>query len=64
MGVWESTRIPKISEFDYKVQNTLHWSVFYIIEKISKCRCQKWDRMNHLDICSTSYVKNKGQESN
>jgi hypothetical protein len=42
----------------------LRQGVLYIIEKISKCRCQKWARMNHLDICSTSYDKMKGRESN
>jgi len=25
-----------------------------------KCRCPKWPRMNHLDICSTSYGRKKG----
>jgi hypothetical protein len=53
---------------DFKVrlqgQNTLHWDVLYIIGKLSKSRCRKWARMNHLDICSTSYGKKKGQESN
>jgi hypothetical protein len=39
MGTWESTGIPEISEFDYKGQNTLHWGVFYILEKLSKRRC-------------------------
>jgi len=29
-----------------------------------KCRCRKWPRMGHLDICSTSYGKKKGQKSN
>jgi len=29
-----------------------------------KCRCRKWPRMDHLDICSTSYGKKKGQKSN
>jgi hypothetical protein len=38
--------------------------VFYIIEKLSKCRYRKWARMGHLDICSTSYGKKKGRESN
>jgi hypothetical protein len=33
---------------------------FYIIRKLSKCRCRKWARMGHLDIYSTSYGKNKG----
>jgi len=29
-----------------------------------KCRCLKWPRMNHLDICSTNYGRKKGRESN
>jgi hypothetical protein len=29
-----------------------------------KLRCRKWARMSHLDICSTSYGKKKGRESN
>jgi hypothetical protein len=64
MGTWESTGTPKTSEFDCKGQNTSHCSIFYIIGKISKCRCRKWACMSHLDICNTSYGKKKGQESN
>jgi hypothetical protein len=64
MGTWEFAGTPKTSEFNCTSQNTLHWNVFYIIGKLSKCRCRKWARMNHLDICSTSYDKKKGQESN
>ncbi len=63
-GTWESFGTPKISEFDCRGQNTLHWSVLYIIRKLSKCRCRKWPCMSHLDICSTSYGKKKGWESN
>ncbi len=29
-----------------------------------KCKCWKWACMGHLDICSTSYGKKKGRESN
>jgi hypothetical protein len=29
-----------------------------------KCRCRKWPRMSHSDICSTSYGRKKGRESN
>jgi hypothetical protein len=64
MGTWESFGTPKISEFDRKGQNTSPWGVFYIIRKLSKCRCRKWPRMSHLDICITSYGKKKGRESN
>jgi len=64
MGTWESFGTSKISKFDCRGQNTLHWDVFYIIGKLSKCKCRKWARMGHLDICSTHYGKKKGQESN
>ncbi len=63
-GTWKSTGTLKTSEFDCKGQNTSHWGVFYIIGKLSKCKCRKWARMIHLDIYSTSYNKKKGQESN
>jgi hypothetical protein len=29
-----------------------------------KCRCRKWPRMSHSDICNTSYGRKKGRESN
>ncbi len=64
MGTWESSETPKTLEFDYRGQNTLHWGVLYIIGKLSKCRCRKWACMSHLDSCSISYGKKKGQESN
>jgi len=63
-GTWESSGIPKNSERDYKGQNTSHWSVSYTIGKVLKFRCPKWSRMSHLDICSTSYGRKKGRESN
>ncbi len=64
IGTWESFGTPEISKFDYKSQNTLHWGIPYTIGKLAKCKCQKWPRMGHLDICSTSYGKKKGRESN
>jgi hypothetical protein len=64
MGTCESVRTPETSKFDYRGQNALHWGVHYIIGKISKCRCRKWARMSHLNICNTSYDKKKGRESN
>jgi hypothetical protein len=62
MGTWESFGTPKTLEFDYRGQNTLHWGVPYIIGKLSKCRCQKWAQMGHLDIYNTRYSKKKGRE--
>jgi hypothetical protein len=64
MGTRESTEIPEILEFDFRGQNTLHCGVFYIIGKLLKRRCRKWAHMSHLKICSTSYGKKKGRESN
>ncbi len=61
MGTWESSETPETFEFDCRGQNTLHWGVLCIIGKISKFKCRKWARM---DICSTSYGKKKGRESN
>jgi hypothetical protein len=31
-------------------QNPLDWRVFYIIEKLLKCKCLKWAHITHLDI--------------
>jgi hypothetical protein len=64
MGTSESTATPKTLEFDCRSQNTLHYGILYIIGKLLKFRCQKWARMSHLDICSTSYGKKKGRKSN
>jgi hypothetical protein len=64
MGTWESTRTPKTLEFDFRGQNTSPWSVLHVIGKLLKRRCRKWPCMIHLDICSTSYGKKKGWESN
>ncbi len=63
MGTWESLGTLKISKFDFKGQNTLPWGVLHVIGKLLKCRFRKWPRMNHLDICNTSYSKKKGRES-
>jgi hypothetical protein len=64
MGTWESIETPEITKFNFKGQNTLHWSVLYIIGKLSKSRCRKWAHMSHLNIYSTSYDKKKGRELN
>jgi hypothetical protein len=38
-------------------RSSYHW-------KAIKCRCRKWSRTSHLDICNTSNGKKKGRESN
>jgi hypothetical protein len=63
-GNLESFGTPAISELDCRGQNTSPWGVFYTVRKALKCRCQKWPRMSHSDICITSYGQKKGQESN
>jgi len=64
MGTWESFGTPKTSKFDCRGQNTSPWSICHVIGKLLKCRCRKWPRMSHLDICSTSYGKKKSHMSN
>jgi hypothetical protein len=60
MGIWESSGTPENSEFDYRGQKTLPWGDLYTIGKVLKCRCQKWARMSHSNICSTSNGWKKG----
>jgi hypothetical protein len=60
----ESSGTPKNSKLDCRGQNTSHWGVLDIIGKFLKCRCPKWPRMSHLDICKPSYGQKKGRESN
>jgi hypothetical protein len=64
VGSWSPERTPKSSEHDCRGQICSLQRVLYIIEKVLKCRCPKWPRMSHLDICSTSYGQKKGRESN
>jgi hypothetical protein len=64
VGDLESSGTPKNSELDCKGQNTSHWNVPSVIGKALKCKCPKWPRMSHLDICSRSYGQKKGRESN
>jgi hypothetical protein len=57
-------RDPKNSKFELKGQNTSHWGVFGVIEKVLKCNYLNWPCIGHLDICSPSYGQKKGRESN
>ncbi len=63
-GKKESSGTPKNSELNLRGKISLHWSVLDLIGKVLKCRCPKWPRMSHLDICSSSYGQKKGQELN
>ncbi len=64
VGNLESSGTPECLEFNSKGKNTLPWGVLGFIEKVLKCRCLKWPRIGHLDICSPSYGQKKGRESN
>jgi hypothetical protein len=50
LPLWEleSQWTSKFLESDWRGQNTLDWSVPYIIGKILKRRCLKWACMTHL----------------
>jgi len=63
-GKMESFETPENSDLDLRGQNSSHWKVLCINEKVLKCRCPKWPRIGHLDICSPSYGQKKGRESN
>jgi len=64
VGDLESSGTPECLGFDSRSQNTSHWGVLGVIEKVLKCRCPKCPRIGHLDICSPSYGPKKGRESN
>ncbi len=64
VGDLESFGTPECSELNSKAQNTLHWGVLGVIEKVLKRRYRKWPRIGHLDIYSPSYGQKKGHESN
>jgi len=60
----ESSETPECSELDSKAQNTSHWGVVGVIEKVLKRKYRKWPCIGHLDICRPSYGQKKGRESN
>jgi hypothetical protein len=60
----ESPRTPECLELNIKGQNTSHWVVLGVIGKVLKRRYRKCSRIGNSDICSPSYEKKKGRESN
>jgi len=66
LPLWEmeSRWTSKISESNFRGQNSMVFGVLYIIGKILEWRCLKWVGIAHLDIWNTSYGQKKGQESN
>jgi len=64
VGDLESSGAPECLVLDNKAQNTSHWGVLGLIEKVLKRRYRKWPCIGHLDIFSPSYGQKKGRESN
>ncbi len=64
MGLGSPPGLSKTQSAIVGVKTPCIWSVLYTVGKVLKCRCPKWLRMSHLDICSISYGRKKGQESN
>jgi hypothetical protein len=64
VGNLESSGTPECLEFNSKAQNTSHWGVLGVIEKVLKSKYRKWPFIGHLDIFSPSYGQKKGRESN
>ncbi len=67
-NTWKSRELESFgtldcSELNSKAQNTSPWRVLSVIGKVSKCRCPKWPRTGHLDICSPSYGQKKQFDS-
>jgi hypothetical protein len=61
VGTWSPSGLPKTQSLIAEVK-TPSIEVFFIsLEKVLKCRCPKWPRMNDLDIFSLSYEQKKGQ---
>jgi hypothetical protein len=63
VGDLESSGTLEALELNSKGKNTSPWGVFSVIGKVLKCKCPKWPRIDHLDICSPSYGQKKGRES-
>ncbi len=63
-GKLESSGTPESLELDFRGQISSHSNVLFFIGKFLKCRCPKWPRMSHLDICNPSYGQKKVRESN
>ncbi len=62
-GDLESFGTPECSELDSKGQNTSHWGVLGVIEKVLKRKYWKCPRIGNSDICSPSYGQKKGRDS-
>jgi hypothetical protein len=50
VGTWSLLGLPKTQSLIAGVKTPRIEVFYYTIEKVLKCRCPKWPRMNHLDI--------------
>jgi hypothetical protein len=64
VGGLEPSGTLEFLDFNRKGKNTSPWGVLGVTRKVLKCRCLKWPRIGHLNICSPSYEQKKGRESN
>jgi len=64
VGTWSPLGLPKTQSLIAGVKTPCIGGFLYSVRKVLKCRCPKWLRMSHLDICSPSYGQKKGRESN
>jgi hypothetical protein len=64
VGTWSPLGLPKLQSSIAEVKTPCLEVFLTPLEKVLKCRCQKWPRMSHSDIDSTSYGQKKGRESN
>jgi hypothetical protein len=63
---WEFGVLRDSQKFRAQLQGSKHLALgcSYTVGKVLKCKCPKWPCMSHLDICSPSYGRKKGRESN
>jgi hypothetical protein len=58
VGIWSLPGLPKTQSLIAGVKTPRIEK--YTVGKVLKCRCPKWPRMSHLDICSTVTVERRG----
>jgi len=63
---WDLWVLRDFRKFRTRLQGSKHLALrcSLYLGKVLNCRCPKWLRMNHFEICSTSYGWKKGRESN
>jgi hypothetical protein len=64
MGLGSPPGLPKTQSAIAGVKTPCIEAFFISLERSWSVDVQKWPRMSHLDICSTSYGRKKGRESN